>query len=514
MAKVSRPHTSKKRNKLTSFLFDGRSKSKPLVLFAVLLVFAGIGTWTLFKALAANDSLSLVPASANQSLGASFTVTIHENSGTDPINAVEADLTYDQTKLQFVSIDASASAFDLSATSTGGAGSVKIARAKSSTSLTGDQVVASVTFTAIGTGSTSVSFAASSAIVLTSNATNVLVITTPGTYTIADTTAPNVPTGLTAGTRTVTSNAFSWTAPTDNVGVTGYKVYRNGTLVNGNVSTTTFTDTGLTPNTSYTYTVAAFDAATNTSAQSSGLVIATLPDTTAPPVPTGLTAGTKTVTSIAFSWTASVDNVLTTGYNVFRNGVKVGTSATTTYTDTGLIPNTIYSYTVSAFDAVPNTSVVSIALATNTLADTTAPNVPTGLISPSKTTNSISLSWGVSTDNVLTTGYNIFRDGVKVGTSATNSYTDTGLTQGTSYSYTISAFDAVPNTSVLSAASSFSTLSKPGDVNSDGSVNILDLSIMAAHWSLSGQTASTGDMNGDGTVNILDLSILATNWGT
>jgi peptidoglycan/xylan/chitin deacetylase (PgdA/CDA1 family) len=53
---------------------------------------------------------------------------------------------------------------------------------------------------------------------------------------------------------------------------------------------------------------------------------------------------------------------------------------------------------------------------------------------------------------------------------------------------------------------------KAGDVNSDGAINALDLSILLSHWNQSGATRATGDLSGDGTVNALDLSILLTNW--
>ena len=85
-----------------------------------------------------------------------------------------------------------------------------------------------------------------------------------------DTTAPSVPTGLTVTGTTSSSVSLSWTASTDNVAVTGYYVYRNGTQV-GSVTTTTFTDSSLTASTQYTYTVAAHDAANNVSAVSSGI---------------------------------------------------------------------------------------------------------------------------------------------------------------------------------------------------------------------------------------------------
>ncbi len=239
-----------------------------------------------------------------------------------------------------------------------------------------------------------------------------------------------------------------------------------------------------------------------------------MPDTTAPSVPGGLTAGTRTVTTIAFTWTASTDNVAVTSYRVFRNGTLVnGSVSGTSYTDSGLTPNTSYSYTVAAVDAAGNTSAQSTALATSTLPDTTAPSVPTGLTSPNQTVNSVSLTWGASTDNVGVSSYRVFRNGTQVGTPSTTSFNDTGLTQNTSYSYTVAAVDAAGNVSAQSTAFVVSTKSKPGDINSDGSVDINDLTILAANFGLSGKTFAQGDLNGDGTVNIFDFSILAFNWG-
>ncbi|WP_459212661.1 endonuclease [Aquimarina rhabdastrellae] len=83
----------------------------------------------------------------------------------------------------------------------------------------------------------------------------------------ADTEAPSVPTGLTVTGTTATTANLSWTAATDNVGVTEYDIYVDGTL-NTSVSTTTASVSGLSPETTYTFTVAAKDAAGNTSAQS------------------------------------------------------------------------------------------------------------------------------------------------------------------------------------------------------------------------------------------------------
>ncbi|OZQ58517.1 alpha amylase, partial [Paenibacillus sp. VTT E-133280] len=84
------------------------------------------------------------------------------------------------------------------------------------------------------------------------------------------------------------------------------------------------------------------------------------PSETVPPTtPTNVTATVQTASSALISWTASTDNVGVTGYEVYRNGVKVGTTATTSYTDNGLSASTTYNYTVKAFDAAGNLSLLS-----------------------------------------------------------------------------------------------------------------------------------------------------------
>jgi len=84
-----------------------------------------------------------------------------------------------------------------------------------------------------------------------------------------------------------------------------------------------------------------------------------LDDTEAPTIPTNLSATAISTTEIDLSWTASTDNVGVTGYNIYRDSVLIDTSATNSYSDTGLIPDTEYTYTVSAYDAIPNNSAQS-----------------------------------------------------------------------------------------------------------------------------------------------------------
>lgn len=82
-------------------------------------------------------------------------------------------------------------------------------------------------------------------------------------------------------------------------------------------------------------------------------------DTQPPSVPTSVTATALSWNSIRVNWTASTDNIGVAGYNIYRNGTKIGTSATTSYTDSTLQPGQTRSYTVSAYDASSNTSAQS-----------------------------------------------------------------------------------------------------------------------------------------------------------
>jgi len=140
-----------------------------------------------------------------------------------------------------------------------------------------------------------------------------------------DTSAPSVLSSPSAVATAYNAVTVTWTASTDDRGVTAYRIYRDGNLV-GLVSgtVTTFTDATTTGSTTYSYTVDAVDAvdaAGNASAQSSAAG-ATTPsgstpsDSTAPSTPTGLSGTPVAAGRIDLSWTASTDNVAVAGYNV------------------------------------------------------------------------------------------------------------------------------------------------------------------------------------------------------
>jgi len=84
--------------------------------------------------------------------------------------------------------------------------------------------------------------------------------------------------------------------------------------------------------------------------------------------------------------------------------------------------------------------------------DTQAPTVPTGLVSTGTSSSSVSLSWTASTDNVGVSGYDVLRNGTAVATATSTTYTDTGLTADTTYTYSVQARDLAGNVSGASTA--------------------------------------------------------------
>ncbi|WP_193726579.1 glycosyl hydrolase family 18 protein [Paenibacillus guangzhouensis] len=339
-------------------------------------------------------------------------------------------------------------------------------------------------------------------------------------YTVAggtgggDTQAPTTPTNLTSTAKTATTIDLTWSAATDNVGVTGYEVFKDGVSV-GTTPNTAFSVTGLTANTAYAFTVKAKDAAGNVSLASNSLSVTTDPlpvDTQAPSAPSNLITTAKTSTSIALSWSPSTDNVGVTGYNIFKDGVSAGTTTSTTFNATALSPNTAYVFTVQAKDAAGNVSALSNSLSVTTDAassipawtagtayktgdrvsyknsvyiclqahtalvgwepsgtptlwqldtsapDTTPPTAPTALTVSTVSSNALTLSWQPSTDNIGVKNYTVFQNGTSLGTSTNTSYLVTGLSANSTYVFSVKASDAAGN---VSAASNEVTVTTP-----------------------------------------------------
>ena len=276
-----------------------------------------------------------------------------------------------------------------------------------------------------------------------------------------DTVAPTAPTLSAAGTTETTTN-LSWSGATDNVAVTGYDVFRNGALIGSTTTATTFSVTGLTASTVYSFTVKSKDAAGNVSPDSNTVSVTTLtpaPDTTAPNAPT-LSASGTTQTTTNLSWTGATDNVAVTGYDVLRNGALIGSTTTaTTFAVTGLTFSTAYTFNVRAKDAAGNFSLNSNTVTVTTLTpDTTAPTTPT-LSASGTTSTTTNLSWTGATDNVAVTGYDVFRNSALIGSTTTaTTFAVTGLTASTAYTFNVRAKDAAGNVSLNSNTVSVTTL--------------------------------------------------------
>jgi len=277
------------------------------------------------------------------------------------------------------------------------------------------------------------------------NASGLSAAVTVSTPSAPDTTPPTTPSGLVATAVSDTKINLSWGPSTDNVGVTGYRVIRNGSLLTTLASVTTFQDSGLNAATTYTYGVQALDAAGNVSPQSNAASATTqpTPDTTPPTTPSGVSATAVSATKINVSWSASTDNVAVAGYRLYRDGVLLAAVGNvTTAQDTGLAPGTTHTYNVDAVDAAGNASGKSNSAAATTLS-----------------TNTATLAWDAVTVSGLS-GYRVYYgtapgtylqspgNGVSVGNVTT--FIVTGLGSGVRYYFAVTAFDTSNNESTYS----------------------------------------------------------------
>ena len=277
-----------------------------------------------------------------------------------------------------------------------------------------------------------------------------------------DVTLPTVPTGVAASNINATTFTLSWTASTDNVGISGYNVYLNGVKKNSDVIVgTTYNVTGVTRNVPYTVTVRAVDSSGNESTASTGINVTPV-DVTPPTAPTGLATTSKNFTAFGLTWTASTDNVEVAKYNIYVNGTKHGESATTTYNVTGVTQGNTYTVVVKAVDLDGNES--AGATLEVPLTDFDKPIWP-GTVDAdvvrtvvSRTFNSMTVSWTAASDVVEGVagtgvgGYSVTVTSPTVGASGTgtfetntNQITLTNLRPDTTYVLAIRAFDNAAN---------------------------------------------------------------------
>ncbi|RYZ29677.1 MAG: fibronectin type III domain-containing protein, partial [Sphingobacteriales bacterium] len=333
----------------------------------------------------------------------------------------------------------------------------------------------------------------------------------------SDTTAPTAPTALTASGTTATGTNLSWTAATDNVAVTGYDVYQGATVIGSTTTATTYTVTGLTASTTYSFTVKAKDGSGNISAASNAVSVTTLAATAAycasqgnntadekigkvvfgsinntstgtagyedfTSLSTSVSKGTAYTVTITPQWTSSAYPEAYSVWIDYNNdkdfddaGEQVFTSAASTTTPISgsfTIPATAasgptrmrvsmkYNALPTACEAFPYGQVEDYTVnITAAAGDTTAPSAPTSLTASGTTQTTTNLSWTASTDNVGVTGYDVYQGATLKATVTTTSYAVTGLTAATAYTFSVKANDAAGNTSAASNTVSVTTLS-------------------------------------------------------
>jgi chitodextrinase len=284
------------------------------------------------------------------------------------------------------------------------------------------------------------------------------------TVTPPDTQPPSVPANLTGSAVAPTQVKLSWNASTDNIAVTGYEVFRDGTQI-GTVAGTTFDDAGATPETAHSYRVRALDAASNRSALGDPTIVVTPapPDTQPPTAPANLIPIAAGPNRVDLTWDASTDNRGVVAYEIYRDNTLIATATGPSWSDTSAAASTTYSYKVRALDAAGNASGFSNTATATTPAppDTQAPTDPANLIPVAAAHDRVDLTWDASNDNVGVAAYEIYRDDTLIGTATAPTYSDTTPVGSTTYSYKVRALDAAGNASGFSNAVSVTTPAPP-----------------------------------------------------
>ena len=256
-----------------------------------------------------------------------------------------------------------------------------------------------------------------------------------------DNQAPTVPSGLSSSNITTSSFTLSWNASTDNIGVTAYLVYRNGSLVN-TVTGTSANITGLSPATTYSMTVRARDAANNISNASNVLNVTTSANIISLTI-TGVTANNKVYNGTTAA-SLNTGSALLVGVVSGDDVTLVRTGATGSFANANVGTNksvTTSGFSLSGPDAgkytlTQPTTTANITAAGLTIIGVTANNkVYNGNVSATLNTSGASLIGVVSGDDI-----NLVRTGA-TGTFASNNV-GTGITVTTS-GFTLNGTDAV-----------------------------------------------------------------------
>jgi len=296
--------------------------------------------------------------------------------------------------------------------------------------------------------------------------------------TAPDTVPPAAPAGVSGSSGNPNTALLTWNESSDNVGVAGYNILRNGAVVAttsqlepGVLPVTVFyQDSALSQATTYTYNIQAFDLAGNLSPVSQSVSVKTL-DVTPPSAPAGLTATAPSCQKVNLSWSPSTDNVGVNSYLVFwgtsqssmaQLGRTPGT--TTTYTVYPLTAGTTYYFGVEAADQAGNKSAMSNIIS---LTMPKPPAAPAGLSAAAPAETKVTLSWSVPASGGLPIQYyQVFRGSsaaslAQIANPAQNTYIDVSVSPSTSYYYGVEAVDSGGDVSPMSTVVHVTTPALP-----------------------------------------------------
>lgn len=306
-----------------------------------------------------------------------------------------------------------------------------------------------------------------------------------------DTEAPGVPTGLAATASSAAMINLTWNASADNVGISGYEIYRDGGAVN-TTTTAAYADTSLAALTNYCYTLLAYDAAGNKSAQTSPQCATTLDANAMVPAAGTWTGFADDDQSMTVNFTVSSDgqalianndgtffshayeacpygnkiqsHYLSPSLAISNNSFSRPSAFSGTFSDSTHCSGTVnvsgqMFYYDSALQTNRNCTYATTYTWTAT-PGTTPPTPPAGLAATATSSSLISLAWTASTDDVGVSGYKIYRNGSLLTTTTDISYGDSGLAAATPYCYQVAAYDAAGYDSVKSDETCATTLSR------------------------------------------------------
>ena len=307
---------------------------------------------------------------------------------------------------------------------------------------------------------------------------------------------PSAPTATTSGG----TNSISWSAPS-NVGtaITGYQLYRDGSLYQTLGNVLSYSDTSVTLGTSYYYQIVAGNAVSygSISGNSATVIPALVP--TAPSAPTATFVSN---TSNTVTWSApSANGSAITGYELFRNGSTLGNVGNiVSYTDTGLTIGSSNFYSVKAINGIGASSTSSNS---NTILNANVPDAPTSLAAVAGVP--ITMTWTAPSSDMTITNYKIYRDGTLIQTlGVAGSFSDNTVVGGTTYSYEVSAVSSAGEGNKSSSSSAVAGL--PADPPSLGlthnSANLnINVAITDGSMGTGTLTNYTVERSADGSTN-------------